>query len=78
MAVKSVRCIFGTIPLADAVVKLENINCIERQLNTCKNIISDIIKNTNDSASKEIILLKIQEMSLDAGLPLTEVKEFLE
>jgi len=68
----------ATIPLADAAVRLADVGNIRLQLSILQPLIIDILRISGEKVVKEMILSAIQQMKLDAGLPVEELERYLE
>ena len=67
----------GTLALADGAVRLSKMGDVRRQLDICKAFIVAVLKNSQDRMARELALACIQQLKLDADLPLEELEKLI-
>ena len=67
----------GTLALADGAVRLSKMGDVRRQLDICKAFIVAVLKNSQDRMARELALACIQQLKLDADLPLGELEKLI-
>ena len=72
-----VRAFQGTLVLADGAMRLSKMGDIRRQLDICKAFIVAILKNSQERMARELALSCIQQLKLDADLPLEELEALI-
>ena len=72
-----VRAFQGTLILADGAMRLSKMGDIRRQLDICKAFIVAILKNSQERMARELALSCIQQLKLDAELPLEELEALI-
>jgi hypothetical protein len=74
-----VRHLNSTIALADGAQRLalNDSGSIVRQLDICKVLLINILKYSEDTPTKELVLSAITQLKLEAGLPLEELQSLI-
>ena len=67
----------GTLSLADGAVRLSKMGDVRRQLDICKAFIVAILQKSQDRMARELALACIQQLKLDADLPLEELEKLI-
>ncbi|MFY7887049.1 MAG: hypothetical protein ACOVOV_19610 [Dolichospermum sp.] len=67
----------GTLALADGAVRLSKMGDVRRQLDICKAFIVAILQKSQDRMARELALACIQQLKLDADLPLEELEKLI-
>lgn len=71
------RLFTSTITLADAAERHADLGNVKMQLHICENTLVNVLRTSTEKNVKELIITAIQEMKLDAGLPLDLIEEYL-
>ncbi|MBO3459975.1 hypothetical protein G7B40_040320 [Aetokthonos hydrillicola Thurmond2011] len=71
------RAFQGTLVLADGAMRLSKMGDIRRQLEICKAFIVAVLKNSGDRVARELALSCIQQLKLDADLPLERLEALI-
>ncbi|PMB03563.1 hypothetical protein CEN49_22845 [Fischerella thermalis CCMEE 5273] len=72
------RAFQGTLVLADGAMRLSKMGDIRRQLDICKAFIVAVLKNSSDRIARELALSCIQQLKLDADLPLEQLQALID
>ncbi|MBN3993870.1 MAG: hypothetical protein HWQ36_26150 [Nostoc sp. NMS2] len=72
------RAFQGTLVLADGAMRLSKMGDIRRQLDICKAFIVAVLKNSGDRVARELALSCIQQLKLDADLPIEQLQALID
>ena len=72
------RAFQGTLVLADGAMRLSKMGDIRRQLEICKAFIVAVLKNSGDRVARELALSCIQQLKLDADLPIEQLQALID
>jgi hypothetical protein len=71
------RAFQGTLVLADGAMRLSKMGDIRRQLDICKAFLVGVLKNSGDRVARELALSCIQQLKLDADLPIEQLQALI-
>ncbi|MBW4478624.1 MAG: hypothetical protein KME54_17630 [Tolypothrix brevis GSE-NOS-MK-07-07A] len=72
------RAFQGTLVLADGAMRLSKMGDVRRQLEICKAFIVAVLKNSGDRVARELALSCIQQLKLDADLPIEQLQALID
>jgi hypothetical protein len=72
------RAFQGTLVLADGAMRLSKMGDIRRQLDICKAFLVGVLKNSGDRVARELALSCIQQLKLDADLPIEQLQALID
>jgi len=68
----------GTLALADGAIRFSKLAGFRRQIEICKSFIVAVLKNSQDRVARELAIACIQQLKLDAELPLEDLEALID